>query len=119
MKSIKIPAKTEYDFESDIFYARPINRKYFSSFHRGEFVFDIDDDKKVVGFEIINASKVFGVPKLFLKNPEKMLIEVVVSETSIFVKISIRQSSKRITSLAVEKIKPNFLKPTEMSLAVV
>lgn len=45
MKSIQ--AKGEYDFDTDIFHARPIERIYDSSF-AGDFIFDVGKNRTLV-----------------------------------------------------------------------
>lgn len=116
-----IPAKGKYDFENDIFYARPIKRVYESSFQAGNIIFDIDNDNKIVGFEILNASKVFDVPKRFLNNPKSFKIKILVTD-SINLNISVTsviRNSEKVSSLSVEKQKPDFLAESEMSMGIV
>lgn len=120
MISEKVPARSEYDYDTDTFFARPMKRTYSSSFQTGNIIFDIDENDKIVGLELLNASKVFNLPKISLKNPKDMMIRIIVSETSIEVDISIRVSrrnSESTSSLSIERVKPDFLRPSEMDLA--
>ncbi len=114
-------AKARYNFENDIFVARPLNRKYDSSFQIGEFIFDLDKKQNVNGVELLNASKVFGIPKVTLKNMISGKLEVIVSKELIQVHIQIRskiRNTDNVTSLSVERAKPEFVNPAELHLAI-
>ena len=41
--------KVNYDYALDILYVRPIKRKYDSSFEMDNFIFDLDNEKKIIG----------------------------------------------------------------------
>lgn len=122
MKTNKIPAKASYNLDVDVYSARPLEREYESSFQLGNFIFDINKKNQVVGLEILNASKVFNVPKSVLaQKPEKLLIEVGVSDDRVLVSIVFtveRRNAHRTSSVSVEKVKPDFLAPSHMNLAV-
>ncbi len=114
-------AKILYNFEDDIFLARPLERDYDSSFQIGNFIFDLDKNNNVKGIELINASKVFGVPKAFLKNMVSGRLELVVSDKSILIKIQIKtkiRNASNTSSLSIEKVRPEFINPTELHLAI-
>ena len=59
-------AKMRYSFAEDIIFASPTERKYDSSIQIGDLIFDLDEKNKIIGFEILNASKTLGVPKLYI-----------------------------------------------------
>ena len=114
-------AKVSYDFENDLFVAIPLERKYDSSFQIGDFIFDLDKKQNVNGIELLNASKVFGIPKIFLKNMISGKLEVVVSKELIRLDIQIKskvRNTDKVTSLSIERVRPEFVNPTELHLAI-
>ena len=114
-------AKGGYDFEEDIFSARPLKRRYDSSVQIGNFIFDIDKKGKINGFEILNASKLFGIPKLFLKNMISGKMDIEVNEKFIRVEINIKsliRNAHRSSALSVERVRPEFIQPAELKLAI-
>jgi len=114
-------AEIKYDYETDIFSVYPIKRKYDSSFQINDFIFDIDKKGKINGIEILNASKVFNIDKLALKNMVSVELELIVNEEAIHFKIFVKskiRNAQKTSMLNIEKIKPEFLQPTELNLAV-
>ena len=120
MKSAK-KAKVRYYFEEDIFSGRPLKRSYDSSFLIGDFIFDIDKKGRISGIEILNASRLFKIPRRFLKNMESGRIELEVNDEVIKLNILIRtfiRNSHKSSALNVERIEPEFLKPSELKMAI-
>ena len=114
-------AKILYNFEDDIFLARPLERDYDSSFQIGNFIFDLDKNNNVRGIELINASKLFGISKAFLKDMVSGKLEIVVSEKYIQINIQIKtkvRNADNTSSLSIERIRPDFINPTELHLAL-
>jgi len=115
-------AKVNYYFEDDIFSGMPLRRDYDSSIQIGSFIFDLDPKGRIVGLEILNASKVFGIPKLFLNNMESGRIIIEADEKFIKLSISIKtlvRNSHRNSVLNVERARPDFISPSELSMAIV
>jgi len=118
----KTPAKADYNFETDIFSAISLKRDYKSSFQKEDIIFDLDKKGQIVGLEILNASDSFKIPKSFLKNIKDIKIEIEVSNISIKIKILVKtliRNAEKVTSLNLEKIKPDFVNPSELNLAIV
>ena len=114
-------AKVSYNFEDDIFLARPLERNYDSSFQIGNFIFDLDKNNNIRGLELISASKLFGVPKAFLKDMVSGKLEIVVSEKYIQINIQVKtkvRNAKNTSSLSIERVKPKFINTTELRLAI-
>lgn len=114
-------AKASYNFEDDIFLARPLERDYDSSFQIGNFIFDLDKNNNVRGVEIISASKLFGVPKAFLRNMVSGKLEIIFSEEYIQVNVQIKtkvRNADKTSSLSIERVRPEFINPTELHLAI-
>ncbi len=122
MKKEKIEkGKVAYDFEDDIFSARPLKRKYDSSVQMGNFIFDLDKKGRVNGFEILNASKLFGIPKLFLQNMVSGKMSIEVNNKFIRVEINLKsliRNAHRLSVLNVERVRPEFIRPAELKFAV-
>lgn len=115
-------AKVKYYLEDDIFVAKPLHRNYDSSFQLGNFIFDLDDKHNIVGIELLNASKLFGIPKITLKNMVSGKLEVITSKELIHIQIQIKsklRNTDKITSLTIERMKPEFVNPAELHLAIV
>ena len=111
--------KSEYSFAEDIFFARPIEREYNSSVQMGDFIFDLDKKNKIVGFEILNASKVFNVKKLYLYNMKKIKIEIVISKDTIKMQASIStifRNAEKTGTLNIERIRPDYISESRMDL---
>ena len=121
MSKKEIVAKSMYHFDTDTYAVRPIDRKYESSYQIGNFIFDMDKDDTLTGIEILNVSKVFGVPKIFLKNQISGKVKIQVTSEYIklnFIIESVVRNSNKTSTLSVERIKPDFLKPVELNFAV-
>ena len=84
-------------------------------------IFDLDKENKIIGLEMFNASKVFGIPKAFLKNIGSGKLEVVISKQYIIVNIQIKtkvRNSDRVNSLSIERVRPEFVNQAELHLAI-
>ena len=113
--------KESYFFEEDILSVIPLKRNYDSSFQIGNFIFDLDKNGKINGIEILKASEIFNIPKIFLKNIVSGNLEIEVNESFITLKFNIKthvRNADRITSVNIERVKPEFLTPTQLNLAV-
>jgi len=117
----ELKGKVVYNFEEDIFLARPLERKYDSSFQVENFIFDLDKKNNICGIEIINASKLFGVPKSFLKDIISGKIELLFLDKYIQINIQIKnkvRNAQNTSSLSIERVRPEFINPTELHLAI-
>ena len=106
----------------DIFFARPVNRKYDSSVQIGNFIFDLNKQNRIIGFEILDASKLFGVSKIFLHNYKNVKIEIKVSDKFILVQAQIQslvRNSMKTSSLSVERVRPEYINESNLQLAAV
>ena len=59
--------KFDYDFTEDVIYIYPKKRTYASSIQIGNMILDLDKRRKIVGLEILEASKFLHVPKMLIK----------------------------------------------------
>lgn len=122
MKAPKIEnGRAKYHFEDDIFSAQPLKRKYDSSFQIGDLIFDLDKKGRINGIEIMNASRLFYIPKVFLKNMISGKLRLEVNDKSLKLIIFIRaliRNAERVSTLSIERVRPEFLSPTRLNLAV-
>ena len=58
----------DYDYANDILYFKIKDRDYSQSLDFGNLIADIDKEGFITGLRIFDASKIFGIPKLALKN---------------------------------------------------
>lgn len=58
----------DYDFKNDIFFFKVKDREYTHSIELQNLVIDFDKDNFIVGLQIFDASKVFGITKKQLGN---------------------------------------------------
>jgi uncharacterized protein YuzE len=115
-------AKIEYHYEEDIFSARPLKRNYDNSMQIGDLIFDLDENGKINGLEILNASKIFNIPKLALKNmvSGKIIVEVNKKYIKLEVNInSVLRNAEKATTLNLERIRPELFQPMELKMAVI
>jgi uncharacterized protein YuzE len=121
MKKAFEKGKWKYDFENDIFVARPLQRKYDSSVQIGNLIFDIDKQGRVNGLEVLHASALFGISKVFLKDVVSGKMKVEVNNNVIKVVIQLKsfvRNANQSSSLSVEKIRPEFIQPTAVEFAL-
>ena len=57
-----------YDYLNDILLFKIKNRDYLKSLDFDNFIVDIDKEYFITGMRIFDASKIFNIPKLALKN---------------------------------------------------
>lgn len=82
-----LKAKYTYSFIEDIIYIVPQKRQYSSSFRMSNFIFDLNEDKKLVGLEILNASKIMRIHKTFLARAFDGVLELRVQKDKIFIRL--------------------------------
>ena len=81
----------------------------------------MDKNNNIRGVELINASKLFGVPKAFLKEMISGKLEILVSEKYIQINIQLKtkvRNADNTSSLSIERVRPEFINPTELHLAI-
>jgi len=72
MKNKQLNAKGKgeysYDYDNDIAVFKVKDRNYLKSIDFDNFIIDIDDEGFITGVRVIDASKVFKINKIGLKN---------------------------------------------------
>jgi uncharacterized protein YuzE len=66
----------DYDENNDDLFLKRGSDKYEASMEIGDFIVDFSKNDKIVGIEIINASKNFGVAKALLKSVKSASLAV-------------------------------------------
>lgn len=117
-----IKASFDYDLQNDILYVKPIKREYYSSIQEKNFIFDLDRNDNINGIEILDVSKIAGVPKTLLSNIESgnMHIETVKKDNGTLVKLHMRlecviRNSKQTLVVNDNDISESeYLKPAQL-----
>ncbi|MGP8189115.1 MAG: DUF2283 domain-containing protein [Methanobacterium sp.] len=78
----------EYDFDGDSMFINDIkDYKYKESIEiTDDIILDIDENNEVVALEILDASKIFGIEKKFIRHLVKIEINIMSNEENIFIK---------------------------------
>ena len=79
----------DYDYENDSLFFFTKGAGYKQSLDLDNVIIDFDEHNHIKGVEILDASERFGVSKFAIKNPEKINIQLNVSEKKIELSINI------------------------------
>ncbi|HKZ42805.1 MAG: hypothetical protein A3B06_03915 [Candidatus Yonathbacteria bacterium RIFCSPLOWO2_01_FULL_43_20] len=123
MKPIpRVPAKIVYDYETDIFTADPLGRKdYDVSVDCEGIILDFDKKKRMNGIEILNASRLFRIPKMVLKHMMDSQVAISVSKDRIELVITIKsryRNAEKLGTVTVERVSPEHMESSAMNLAM-
>ena len=113
--------KYMYDFIEDVMYLVPLRRTYSSSFQIDNFIFDLDKNKKLAGLEILNASKVMNIPKIFLKHILRGKLEMSAKKNRIYVRLEmtgILRNRNMKNILDIERVHENSFQPSVEKLTL-
>lgn len=109
----------DYDFQNDVFYSKPARRSYSHSEQIGDFIIDFDNNGRISGLELLNASKYFKKPKSFLKNVFSHSVKIEISKKYIGIEIGVmsKQRNKEVDSLLnLEKLNEFALEPSSLNI---
>lgn len=67
MKELKTKGEFDYDYAHDILFFKVKNREYERSIELDNFVMDVDKEGFIVGLQIFEASKYFGLERKYLR----------------------------------------------------
>lgn len=67
MRELKGKGEFDYDYLHDILFFKVKGREYEKSIESDNLVIDIDNENFIVGVQIFDASKYFGIPKNYLR----------------------------------------------------
>lgn len=110
--------KMYYDIEGDLFVARA-EGKYNTSEDTGQFIFDLDKDRKVIGLQMFGAPKSFNVSPKHLEHIISGKVDVKVTGGRIEVKIQLELKDGKNTEIVTfEKTIQEYIKDSELSVAV-
>ena len=67
IRQLKGKGEFDYDYLHDTLFFKVRDREYEKSIELNNFIVDIDDENFIVGVQIFDASKYFGIPKNYLR----------------------------------------------------
>ena len=71
MNALKRKGIYDYDYENDILFVHIKGIKSDDAIDHDPFIIDLDEQKRMVGIEVLGVSKLFNLPKIFFKNVVK------------------------------------------------
>ena len=87
LKQLKGKGESDYDLANDILFFKIKDRDYYKSIEADRFTMDIDKEGYVVGIQIFDASELFGVDKMQLRNVRNWEFSSIVDEGRIEIRI--------------------------------
>ena len=81
-KNLTRKGEFDYDFIRDILFFKVKDRQYERSLELDNLVIDIDEENFIVGLQIFDASKYFGIPKVYLRVAFSWKMQASVSKIS-------------------------------------
>ena len=111
----------DYDYENDSLFLFTRGASYKQSLNLDNIIIDFDENNHIKGVEILDASERFGVSKYAIKKPEKIEINLNVSEKKIELSIQITlQIRNRKIPRAISATGTNLFKipPGTMAMSV-
>jgi len=92
-------AKINYDADVDALYVRKVGEPISFSFSiMQNFVLDVDAKRRIVGLEVLNASKVLNIPKKELEDIKSGNVSTVMSKEIYGARFSLITSKAKIES---------------------
>jgi uncharacterized protein YuzE len=76
-------SKYDYDSLNDTFYAYEPKEEYASSLMFGDIIMDMNEENEFIGVEILNVSDLFGVTPYDLRDPAKLNVHYVITDSEI------------------------------------
>ncbi|WP_094228462.1 DUF2283 domain-containing protein [Methanolobus psychrotolerans] len=89
-RRIKREAASDYDVQNDSFFAYSKDVKYKSSIDIDGIILDIGEDNSIMGIEILDASKKFGISKYDVQHYKKLNVQMDISPKVIDLKMTMR-----------------------------
>ena len=87
-KNLKAPGEFDYDFKYDILFFKVKNREYSKSIEAGNFILDIDSEDFLTGVQIPDASKLFGIDKVKLREIPNWNFEGKINDGKLMLKLA-------------------------------
>jgi uncharacterized protein YuzE len=81
-KNLNAKGEFNYDYRNDILFFKVKNREYEKSIELENMVIDIDSEDFLVGLQIFDASKYFGIPKVHLRVAFQWKMQASISKVS-------------------------------------
>ncbi len=111
----------KYSYSEDIIFIKPIKRSYDHSIQIGDLILDLNEKNKIVGFEIMNASKIFGVKKQFMHALKEFVIKLTITKD--FIKfeakaLALYRNAVREHTIDLERINDGIEFEDELKISV-
>ncbi|MCM1986432.1 DUF2283 domain-containing protein [Methanococcoides seepicolus] len=111
----------DYDSLNDTFYTYINGRKYNSSLILGDIILDLNEDNELVGFEILDASKRFGISKHELLTPIELVYDISISNGKLIVSLKLtvmKRNHPLARSISVTGANDMNLSPSSSTFAL-
>ena len=106
-RTLNEKGKVSYDYDNDILYFKIIDREYDFSIELHNLVIDVDEEKFITGIRVFDASKVFGIPKISLRDIPEFNFKARIDQNIITVEFKFvarrRNSLKKLESTPVNQ----------------
>lgn len=106
VRNLNAKGEFDYDYANDILFFKVKNREYERSLELENMVIDIDSEHFIVGLQIFDASKYFGIQKVYLRIAYQWKLQTRAT------KISEGESKIEIRLMFQIKIRNKVLQPT-------
>ena len=121
MNILKGKGTYDYDYENDIVFVHIKGIKSDDAIDHDPFIIDLDEQKRIVGIEILGVSKLFNLPKIFFKNLVKGSLKANIKGNYITIVLDmaskIRNSIKE-KSVIFQREKDKFVKNVAVECVV-
>ena len=111
----------DYDYENDTLFIHIKGIKSDDAIDHDPFIIDLDEQKRMVGVEVLGVSKIFNLPKIFFKNVVKGSLKANIKGKDITVVLDmaskIRNSIKQ-KSVIFQREKDEFVKNVSVECVV-
>jgi uncharacterized protein YuzE len=121
-RKIKREGSADYDYQNDSFFAYSKGVKYKSSIDVDGIILDIGEDNSIMGVEIIDASRRFGVKKFDVQKCQNLNVNIDISPKTIELKLIMsvqKRNHKLLRETGVSTLNSMNLPAGSESLAIV
>ena len=121
MNTLKGKGIYDYDYENDILFVHIKGIKSDDAIDHDPFIIDLDNQKRMIGIEVLGVSELFNLPKLFFKNVVKGSLKANVKGKNITVVIDMVskiRNSIREKSVIFQREKDKFVKNVAVECVV-
>lgn len=121
MSLLKVKGIYDYDYENDVLFVHVKGIKSEDAIDYDPFIIDLDEQKRIVGVEILGVSKLFNLPKLFFKNVIKGKFKANIRDKNITISIDMISKTRNLIrekSVIFQREKDAFVKNVPVECVV-